>query len=77
MSTEARITVETVIRIWFDGNGERIEVGDDRDGLDLNEIRYLDDAGRIAHAIVFPDAALPHVIAALQGRLARRGCENG
>lgn len=37
---------ETVYQIWNDKTGERVEVGPDRDGLDLIELRSYSDDGR-------------------------------
>jgi hypothetical protein len=38
-------SIEKIFQIWNDSNGTRIEVGPDRDGLDLVEIREIDSAG--------------------------------
>jgi hypothetical protein len=52
-------TVETVIQVWDDSTGERIEVGPDRDGLELIEIRYVTDDGKISSGITMtPEQAL-------------------
>lgn len=40
-------SVETVIEIWNDETGEHIEVGPDRDGLDMIEIRQCSRDGKI------------------------------
>ena len=36
-------SMETQYEIWDDQSGDHIEVGPDRDGLDLIEIRYFCD----------------------------------
>lgn len=38
-------TLETRYEIWNDRTGERIDVGPDRDGLDMIEIVYVGDDG--------------------------------
>lgn len=44
MSDKSKYSVETVKQIWDDRHGSRLEVGPDRDGLDLVDIRsYSDD----------------------------------
>ena len=43
--------VEHVIQVWDDKHDNRVEVGPDRDGLDLVEIRQYDDAGKITQSI--------------------------
>jgi hypothetical protein len=40
-------TEDTVYRLWSDSSGERIEVGEDKDGLSLIEIHNMDSAGAI------------------------------
>ena len=40
-------TTEMPLVVWNDGTGARIEVGPDRDGLDLIEIRQYDEQGKI------------------------------
>lgn len=39
--------------IWDDATGECIQVGPDRDGIDLIEIRSRDDTGHIAERMSF------------------------
>ena len=36
---EEKLSLETIYQIWNDKTGDRIELGSDRDGLDLYEIR--------------------------------------
>ena len=62
-------TEEIVRQIYHDGDGWHVEVGPDRDGLDLVEIRYRD--GTTKHNVDLPtletDCArkLAHAILAL------------
>lgn len=42
MEQEKRHSLEVVYQIWDDRHGDRIEVGPDRDALDLIEIRTYD-----------------------------------
>lgn len=39
-------TLERMFEVWDDGSGSCIEIGPDRDGLDLVEIRQT-DAGKV------------------------------
>lgn len=45
--TEVSYTTDTVKQIWNDDTGEHIYVGPDGDGVDLVELRYVDDGGTI------------------------------
>ena len=47
-------TSETMIQIWNDKDSTRIDVGPDRDGLDLAEIRQYDAQGIITSRITMP-----------------------
>jgi hypothetical protein len=49
-----QFTMETMREIWDDKNGEHFEVGPDRDGLDMIEIRSRDTDNKIDARIVFP-----------------------
>jgi len=42
-----------VLQVWNDDTGERIDVGEDRDGLGLMEIRYVDEKGKVGADIRF------------------------
>lgn len=42
---KSNYSLETVYQIWNDLNGSRIEVGTDKDGLDLVQIRSIDSKG--------------------------------
>jgi hypothetical protein len=44
-------SLETVQEVWDDSTGERVEIGPDRDGLDLIEIRYRNPEGKIGARI--------------------------
>lgn len=61
-------TIETVYKIWDDESGERIEVGPDRDGLELIEIRYYNQKGECTRDIAFTPEQAGMVQTAL-GRL--------
>ena len=39
-------------QIWNDKNGDRIEVGPDRDGLELIEIRQYTDDGNKPYGVI-------------------------
>jgi hypothetical protein len=49
-----KLTVETVYQIWNDDDGTRLEVGPDRDGLDMIEIRRHTEDGKICDRIAMP-----------------------
>lgn len=44
-------TLEHLYEIWNDSTSECIEIGPDRDGLDLIEIRAKDDTGKLFSSI--------------------------
>jgi hypothetical protein len=48
--------LETMREIWLE-DGEKIEIGPDRDGLNLVEIRYKNGSGQIISRFTFPDGA--------------------
>lgn len=52
MANENRYTLETMYQIWNDRTGEHIELGPDRDGLELFEIRSYTDDGKITQRVV-------------------------
>ena len=45
-------TMETVREIWDDKHGSRVDVGPDRDGLNLVELRCVSDDGKMGDRIV-------------------------
>lgn len=49
-----KFEMETVREIWNDADKSCIEIGPDRDGLQLVEIRYRDEAHKIAERLSFP-----------------------
>lgn len=51
---ENRFSLNTVFQIWDDKHGDRIEVGEDMDALELVEIRYYTDDGDISSRITMP-----------------------
>ncbi len=46
--------VEVTREIWDDEHGNCVEVGPDRDGLGMVEIRYRCDDGKIGARLAFP-----------------------
>lgn len=65
-------TLEPAFKIWNDETGERTEVGSDRDGLDLIEIRNVSNDGKSGPAITFTEDEAPLIIEALQRLLVFR-----
>jgi len=59
-------TLERVWQIWNDQEGECIEIGPDRDGLDLIEVRYRDSEGKIGQAVTFNNEQFVLLIDVLQ-----------
>lgn len=49
-----KFSLETVCKIWNDECGERLEVGPDRDGLGLLEIRSFTSDGKINASVTMP-----------------------
>jgi hypothetical protein len=45
--------LETLYEIWNDKTGECVEVGLDRDGLDIVEVRQKDNEGKIEARMSF------------------------
>lgn len=62
-------TVEYIERIWNDKTGEAYEVGDDRDGLGITEIRFRCDDGKIEGSFTLPDEVLNFALEALASRV--------
>lgn len=54
-----------IYQVWNKRTGERIEVGADRDGLAMCEIRSISDDGKVSQALVVPDEALEMLHASL------------
>jgi hypothetical protein len=51
-------TLETVYQAWDDEHGERVEVGTDRDGLDLVEVRsYSVESKPVQSIMMQPEQA--------------------
>ncbi len=71
-----KYSMDERFRIWNDDTGERIEVGEDPDGLELTEIVYVSEEGKRHENIIFSDEAIPLLIAALQKRLKREPKNN-
>ncbi|MBN6210628.1 hypothetical protein JYK21_29555 [Ralstonia pickettii] len=46
--------IEQLFEIWDNADGTRVEVGLDRDGLGLLEIRQRDEKGNIEARMTFP-----------------------
>lgn len=53
---------EHKFEIWHDKTGERFEIGNDRDGLDCMEIRYISDDGITRKGLIFPPEIIPLLI---------------
>jgi hypothetical protein len=64
-------TFETLYEIWDDKTGNKIEVGPDRDALDLIEIRAIEDGKRVS------DITLTREQAALVSKALQALLENG
>lgn len=62
-------SLETIHQIWNDKTGERLEIGPDRDGLDLIEIREYTDDGQIGNRITMTRGQLVKVCRVLLGCL--------
>jgi hypothetical protein len=56
--TDSNHSLEVVFQIWDEKTGEREEVGPDRDGLDLTEIRQYTDDGQCTQRITLPKEAV-------------------
>ena len=48
-------TSEHVIQVWDDTHGDRIEVGPDRDGMQLVEIRSYNDENKAGDSITMTE----------------------
>lgn len=59
-------SLEKVNQIWDNELGDRIEVGPDRDGLDLIEIRYVNPDGEVQQGITLRGEQVNMVIEALK-----------
>ena len=59
MGPHMSFSTETVIQVWNDEHGDRVEVGPDRDGLGLVEIRSYTDDNQIGSRITLaPEQAV-------------------
>ena len=38
-----KFSIEVIMQVWNDDTGERVEIGQDSDGLDLVEIRQIEN----------------------------------
>ena len=68
-----KYSLECRYRIFNDDTGERIEIGDDPEGLGMTEIVWVDELGKRGTNIVFTEEALPLLIEALNNRLELAG----
>lgn len=59
-------TLEMRMQLWFDKTGDRIEVGEDGDGLSLLELRYVDSEGKILDRIICAPEDAPKLAQAIQ-----------
>jgi hypothetical protein len=57
MSSSENWELEILLEVWNNKTGERFEVGPDRDGLGLIEIRYRTPVGEITERIVLDKTA--------------------
>lgn len=57
--------MEIVRQIWDDKHGDRIEVGPDRDGLDMTEVRFVNAEGKIFKRMAFTQQQARMVAAAM------------
>jgi hypothetical protein len=64
-----KYSMEQRFRIFNDDTGERIEVGEDPEGLGMIEIVWVDELGKRGTNIIFTEEALPLLIDALNRRL--------
>lgn len=60
------MSLNMVMQVWNDDTGERIEVGEDRDGLGLLEIRYVSEDGKFGADIRMQPEHAPKLIEAIQ-----------
>lgn len=63
-----KISTDTITRIWNDDTGQRMEVGEDADGLGLVEIRSIDANGNVEARMTFPAGYVAELIRALENR---------
>jgi hypothetical protein len=66
MSETPEYELEQLFQVWNNQTGERIDIGPDRDGLGLTEIRTYTDDQKPAATITLTPEQLPLVIEALQ-----------
>lgn len=59
-------SLEKQYQIWNDEDGSCLEVGPDRDGLSLLELRDRDEQGKIVHRFTLNWEQVPLLIKALQ-----------
>jgi hypothetical protein len=60
-----KYSLEAVFEVWNDTTGERVQVGADRDGVDLVEIRSLASDAAFTGSVMLTDEQVPLVIDAL------------
>jgi hypothetical protein len=60
-----RFEMENLYEIWDNDCGGLIEIGPDRDGLGLIEIRYKNEQGKIVERMSFDKEQLKLVVEAL------------
>lgn len=65
-------SLEPVFRVWNDKTGERIEVCNDGDGLDLVSIRWVSDHGAPGSEVTMPEEVVPLLIEALERMMSFR-----
>jgi len=47
-------TTERPVKVYNNVTGECYEISPDKDGLNLIEIRYYDDTGKMTHSLTMP-----------------------
>ena len=62
--------METLREIFNDEDKSCVEIGPDRDGLGLVEIRYREDNGKVTERMSFPPDQAKLVIEAMKGCIA-------
>lgn len=61
-----KYTLEKMFEVWNDQHGDCIEIGPDRDGLDLVELRQKNHDGQISNRIAFSKEEIPLIVEALE-----------
>lgn len=73
MMSSPRYSLEHLSEIWDNNHGDHLEIGPDRDGLEMVEIRELDSKGKILNRMSFNREQVPLLIQALSKTLEKPG----